>query len=56
LRLWRAAGWTSEALIPENGITPSVADWLVSLRGQQGIGAYRVNGQKPFDASAASPR
>jgi tungstate transport system substrate-binding protein len=32
------------------------ADWLVSSDGQQAIGAYQVNGQKPFNASAASPR
>lgn len=124
LRLWRAAGWTSEALNPEkwyhaiggemaqaldtagtmNAYTladratwlsvnnkgslvvaiegdPKLlnrydvielnpkkhgkprlaeakvfADWLVSPEGQQAIGAYQVNGQKPFNTSAASPK
>lgn len=32
------------------------ADWLVSAEGQQAIGAYQVNGEKLFNASAASPR
>jgi tungstate transport system substrate-binding protein len=32
------------------------ADWLVSPEGQQAIGAYRVNGQKLFNPSAASPK
>jgi tungstate transport system substrate-binding protein len=32
------------------------ADWLVSPEGQQAIDAYRVNGQKLFNASAASPK
>jgi tungstate transport system substrate-binding protein len=32
------------------------ADWLVSSEGQRAIGAYQVNGEKPFNASAASPK
>lgn len=32
------------------------ADWLVSPEGQQAIGAYQVNGEKLFNASAASPK
>jgi tungstate transport system substrate-binding protein len=32
------------------------ADWLVSSEGQQAIGAYQVNGEKLFNASAASPK
>jgi tungstate transport system substrate-binding protein len=124
LRLWRAAGWTSEALNPEkwyhaigggmaqaldtagtmNAYTLTdratwlsldnkgslvvaieedpkllnrydvielnpkkhgkprlaeakvLADWLVSLGGQQAIGAYQVNGQTLFNASGASPK
>ncbi|MEO6839201.1 MAG: hypothetical protein ABI192_00395 [Bradyrhizobium sp.] len=32
------------------------ADWLVSSEGQQAIDAYQVNGERPFNASAASPR
>jgi tungstate transport system substrate-binding protein len=32
------------------------ADWLVSSEGQQAIAAYQVNGEKPFQASAASPK
>jgi tungstate transport system substrate-binding protein len=124
LRLWRAAGWTSEALTPEKwyhavggGMAQALdaagamsaytladrgtwlsldnkgslvvaiegdakllnrydvielnpkkhgkprlaeakilADWLVSPEGQQAIGAYQVNGQTPFNASAASPK
>jgi len=32
------------------------ADWLVSPEGQQPIGAYQVNGEKLFNASAASPK
>jgi len=32
------------------------ADWLVSPEGRQAIGAYQVNGQKPFNTSAASPK
>jgi len=124
LRLWRAAGWTSEALNPEKwyhaigggmaqalnaaGTTNAytltdratwlgldnkgslavaiegdpkllnrydvielnpkkhgkprlaeakvLADWLVSPEGQQAIGAYQANGQKLFNASAASPK
>jgi tungstate transport system substrate-binding protein len=32
------------------------ADWLVSPEGQQAIEAYRKNGEKPFNASAASPK
>ena len=32
------------------------ADWLVSPEGQQAIDAYQVNGQKLFNASAASPK
>jgi tungstate transport system substrate-binding protein len=32
------------------------ADWLVSPEGQQAIEAYQVNGQKLFNASAASPK
>jgi tungstate transport system substrate-binding protein len=32
------------------------ADWLVSPEGQQAIDAYRKNGEKPFNASAASPK
>jgi tungstate transport system substrate-binding protein len=32
------------------------ADWLVSPEGQQAIDAYRVNGEKLFNASAASPK
>jgi tungstate transport system substrate-binding protein len=124
LRLWRAAGWTSEALNPEkwyhaigggmaqaldtagtmNAYTLTdratwlsldnkgslvvaieedpkllnrydvielnpkkhgkprlaeakvLADWLVSLGGQQAIGAYQVNGQTLFNASAAPPK
>ncbi len=34
----------------------TLADWLVSSEGQQAIGAYQVNGQQPFNPSAASPR
>jgi tungstate transport system substrate-binding protein len=33
-----------------------LADWLVSPEGQQAIGAYQVNGEKLFNASAASPK
>jgi tungstate transport system substrate-binding protein len=33
-----------------------LADWLVSSEGQQAIGAYQVNGEKLFNASAASPK
>lgn len=33
-----------------------LADWLVSLEGQQAIDAYQKNGEKPFNASAASPK
>jgi tungstate transport system substrate-binding protein len=33
-----------------------LADWLVSPEGQQAIDAYRKNGEKPFNASAASPK
>jgi tungstate transport system substrate-binding protein len=33
-----------------------LADWLVSPEGQQAIGAYQANGQKLFNASAASPK
>lgn len=32
------------------------ADWLVSPEAQQAIGAYQVNGEKLFNASAASPK
>lgn len=32
------------------------ADWLVSSEGQQAIDTYRVNGEKLFNASAASPK
>jgi tungstate transport system substrate-binding protein len=32
------------------------ADWLVSPEGQQAIDAHRKNGEKPFNASAASPK
>src|SRR6201985_2071589 len=32
------------------------ADWLVSSKGQQAIGAYQVNGEKLFNPSAASPK
>jgi tungstate transport system substrate-binding protein len=32
------------------------ADWLVSPEGQQAIDAYQRNGEKPFNASAASPK
>jgi tungstate transport system substrate-binding protein len=32
------------------------ADWLVSPEGQQAIDAYQVNGEKLFNASAASPK
>ena len=32
------------------------ADWLVSPEGQQAIDAYRKNGEKPFNASAAPPK
>jgi tungstate transport system substrate-binding protein len=32
------------------------ADWLVSPDGQEAIGAYRVNGEKLFNPSAASPK
>jgi tungstate transport system substrate-binding protein len=32
------------------------ADWLVSPEGQQAIGAYRTNGEKLFNPSAATPR
>jgi tungstate transport system substrate-binding protein len=32
------------------------ADWLVSPEGQQAIGSYQVNGEKLFNASAASPK
>ena len=34
----------------------TLADWLVSADGQQAIAAYRVNGETPFQASAASTR
>jgi len=33
-----------------------LADWLVSSEAQQAIGAYQVNGEKLFNASAASPK
>jgi tungstate transport system substrate-binding protein len=33
-----------------------LADWLVSPEGQQAIDGYQVNGEKPFSASAASPK
>ena len=33
-----------------------LADWLVSPEGQQAIDAYQKNGEKLFNASAASPR
>jgi tungstate transport system substrate-binding protein len=33
-----------------------LADWLVSSEGQQAIGAYQVNGENLFNASAASPK
>jgi tungstate transport system substrate-binding protein len=33
-----------------------LADWLASPDGQQAIDSYRVNGEKPFNASAASPK
>jgi tungstate transport system substrate-binding protein len=33
-----------------------LADWLVSPEGQQAIDAYQRNGEKPFNASAASPK
>ena len=33
-----------------------LADWLVSPDGQQAIDAYRNNGEKPFNASAAAPK
>jgi tungstate transport system substrate-binding protein len=33
-----------------------LADWLVSPEGQQAIGSYQVNGEKLFNASAASPK
>ena len=32
------------------------ADWLVSPEGQQAVDAYQVNGEKLFNASAASPK
>ena len=32
------------------------ADWLVSSEGQQAIDVYQVNGEKLFNASAASPK
>jgi tungstate transport system substrate-binding protein len=32
------------------------ADWLVSRKGQQAMGAYQVNGETLFNPSAASPR
>jgi tungstate transport system substrate-binding protein len=32
------------------------ADWLVSPEGQQGIGAYQVDGQQLFHPSATSPK
>jgi tungstate transport system substrate-binding protein len=32
------------------------ANWLVSPEGRHAIDAYRNNGEKPFDASAASPK
>jgi tungstate transport system substrate-binding protein len=32
------------------------ADWLVSPEGQQAVGGYRVNGEKLFNPSAASPK
>jgi tungstate transport system substrate-binding protein len=32
------------------------ADWLVSSKGQQAIGAYQVNGEKLFNPSADSPK
>jgi tungstate transport system substrate-binding protein len=31
-------------------------DWLVSSEGQKAIGACQVNGEKLFNASAASPK
>ena len=34
----------------------TLAAWLTSPEGQQAIGAYQVNGQKPFNPSAASPK
>ena len=33
-----------------------LADWLVSLEGQQAIDGYQKNGEKLFNASAASPK
>jgi tungstate transport system substrate-binding protein len=33
-----------------------LADWLVSPEGQKAIDAYQKNGEKPFNASAASPK
>lgn len=42
-----------KARLPEARI---VADWLVSPEGQQAVDAYRANGEKPFNASAASPK
>jgi tungstate transport system substrate-binding protein len=33
-----------------------LADWLISLEGQQAIGAYQVNSQKLFNPSAGSPK
>jgi tungstate transport system substrate-binding protein len=33
-----------------------LADWLVSSEGQQAIDAYQKNGEKLFNASAASPK
>jgi len=33
-----------------------LAGWLVSPEGQQAIDAYRKNGEKLFNASAASPK
>jgi tungstate transport system substrate-binding protein len=32
------------------------ADWIVSIDGQQAIGAYQVNGEKLFNPSSASPK
>jgi tungstate transport system substrate-binding protein len=33
-----------------------LADWLVSTKGQQAIGAYEIDGQQLFHPSAAAPR
>ncbi len=41
---------------PRLAVARLLADWLVSPEGQQAIDAYQKNGEKLFNASAASPR